>query len=166
MSGWHSWISIRLQNKWWPVVSSIPTGGNFIFAETFKKTARCQFCTEMSDLCYLRKPQISRLPRLASRRSVLYKFIGTFRWQTCQLCVFREKNSGIIVKSLFTIIPSNLLIVISCLIDEKSWVFMTVTSNKYFSCYLVTLTHLTINTSELRHWVETNLCTSSKLCKI
>ena len=22
------------------------------------KTARCQFCTEMSDLCYLRKPRI------------------------------------------------------------------------------------------------------------
>ena len=39
------------------VVSSIPTGGNFIFfAETLK--ARCQLCTKsakMSDLCYLDK---------------------------------------------------------------------------------------------------------------
>ena len=31
MSGWHSCISIRLQNQRWSVVSSTPTRGNFIF---------------------------------------------------------------------------------------------------------------------------------------
>ena len=38
------------------VVSSIPSGGNFIFADF--ETPRCQFCTkipEVSDLCYLGK---------------------------------------------------------------------------------------------------------------
>ena len=29
MSDWHSWISIRLLNQWWSVVSSFPTGDNF-----------------------------------------------------------------------------------------------------------------------------------------
>ena len=38
-------------------VSSILSGGNFIFADF--ETPRCQFCTEMSDLCYLGK---TRLP--------------------------------------------------------------------------------------------------------
>ena len=41
------------------VVSSIPSGGNFIFADF--KTPWCQFCTkmpEMSDLCYLGKTRI------------------------------------------------------------------------------------------------------------
>ena len=31
ISGWHSWISVRLLNQWWSVVSLIPIGGNFIF---------------------------------------------------------------------------------------------------------------------------------------
>ena len=38
------------------VGSSIPSEGNFIFADF--ETPRCKFCTkmpEMSDLCYLRK---------------------------------------------------------------------------------------------------------------
>ena len=38
------------------LVSSNPSGGNFIFADF--ETPRCQFCTkmpEMSDLCYLGK---------------------------------------------------------------------------------------------------------------
>ena len=38
------------------VVSSIPSGGNFIIADF--ETPRCQFCKkmpEMSDLCYLEK---------------------------------------------------------------------------------------------------------------
>ena len=42
------------------VVSSIPNGGNFIFAEF--ETPRCQFCTkmpEMSDLYYLGKTRVS-----------------------------------------------------------------------------------------------------------
>ena len=41
------------------VVSSIPCGGNFIFADF--ETPRCQFCTklpEMSDLCYLGKTRV------------------------------------------------------------------------------------------------------------
>ena len=37
-SDWYSLISIRLLNQGWSVV----------------KTPRCQFCTEMSDLCYWR----------------------------------------------------------------------------------------------------------------
>ena len=40
-------------------VNSIPTGFNFIFAETVFKKPSCQFCTkmpEMSDLRYLQKP--------------------------------------------------------------------------------------------------------------
>ena len=37
-------------------VSSNPKGGNFIIAETFQ-TPRCQYCTEMSDLCWKRKPR-------------------------------------------------------------------------------------------------------------
>ena len=43
------------------VVSSIPSGGNFIFADS--KTPQCQFCTkmpEMSDLCYLGKNRLFR----------------------------------------------------------------------------------------------------------
>ena len=43
------------------VVSSIPSGGNFIFADF--ETPRCQFCTkmpEMSDLCYLGKARLLR----------------------------------------------------------------------------------------------------------
>ena len=48
MSGWHSWISIRLVNQWTSVVGSIPTF----------QTAWCQFCTKMSDLSYMRKPQL------------------------------------------------------------------------------------------------------------
>ena len=42
------------------VVSSIPSGGNFIFADF--ETPQCQFCTklpEMSDLCYLGKTRLS-----------------------------------------------------------------------------------------------------------
>ena len=60
MSGWHSCISIRLQNQRWSVVSSTPTRGNFIFflLKPFE-TPWCQFCTEMSDLCYLRKLQLT-----------------------------------------------------------------------------------------------------------
>ena len=41
------------------VVSSIPSEGNFIFADF--ETLRCQFCTkmpEMSNLCYLGKTQV------------------------------------------------------------------------------------------------------------
>ena len=41
------------------VVSSIPSGGNFIFADF--ETPRCQCCTklpEMSDLCYLGKTRL------------------------------------------------------------------------------------------------------------
>ena len=41
------------------VVSLIPSGANFIFADF--ETPRCQFCTkmpEMSDLCYLEKTQM------------------------------------------------------------------------------------------------------------
>ena len=43
------------------VVSSIPSRGNFIFADF--ETPRCQFCTklpEMSDLCYLEKTRTKR----------------------------------------------------------------------------------------------------------
>ena len=43
------------------VVSSIPSGGNFIFADF--ETPRCQFCRklpEMSDLCYLGKTRVHR----------------------------------------------------------------------------------------------------------
>ena len=42
------------------VVSSIPSGGNFIFADF--ETPRCQFCTklpEMLDLCYLGKTRMT-----------------------------------------------------------------------------------------------------------
>ena len=42
------------------VVSSIPSGGNFIFADF--ESPRCQFCTkmpEMSDLCYLGKTRVT-----------------------------------------------------------------------------------------------------------
>ena len=42
------------------VVSSIPSGGNFIFADF--ETPPCQFCTkmpEMSDLCFLGKTRLS-----------------------------------------------------------------------------------------------------------
>ena len=42
------------------VVSSIPSGGNFILADF--ETPRCQFCTkmvEMSDLCYLGKTRMN-----------------------------------------------------------------------------------------------------------
>ena len=42
--------------------SSIPSGGNFIFADF--ETPQCQFCTkmpEMSDLCYLGKTRINTL---------------------------------------------------------------------------------------------------------
>ena len=46
-------------NQWRSVVSSTPTGGNFIFLQKAFKSPRCQFCTEMSDLCYLRKPRQS-----------------------------------------------------------------------------------------------------------
>ena len=41
------------------VVSSIPSGGNFIFADF--ETPRCQFCVklpEMSNLCYLGKTRL------------------------------------------------------------------------------------------------------------
>ena len=41
------------------VICSIPSGGNFIFADF--ETPRCQFCTkmpEMSDLCYLGKTRM------------------------------------------------------------------------------------------------------------
>ena len=44
------------------VVSSIASGGNFIFADF--KTHQCQFCTklpEMSDLCYLGKIRLFSL---------------------------------------------------------------------------------------------------------
>ena len=37
-------------------MSSIPSGGNFIFADF--ETPRCQFCTKMPDLCYLGKTRI------------------------------------------------------------------------------------------------------------
>ena len=43
------------------VMSSIPSGGNFIFADF--ETPRCQFCTkmpEMSDMCYLGKTRLQR----------------------------------------------------------------------------------------------------------
>ena len=42
------------------MASSIPSGGNFIFADF--ETPRCQFCTklpEMSDLCYLGKTRLT-----------------------------------------------------------------------------------------------------------
>ena len=42
------------------VGSSIPSGGNFIFADF--ETPRCQFCTklpEMSDLCNLEKTRMT-----------------------------------------------------------------------------------------------------------
>ena len=39
------------------VVSSIPSGGNFIFTDF--ETPRCQFCTKMSDLCYLGKTRLA-----------------------------------------------------------------------------------------------------------
>ena len=58
MSGWHSCISIRLLNQWWSVTSWIPTGDNFYFL-----LLRCRFCTknsEMSELCYFRKPLVGR----------------------------------------------------------------------------------------------------------
>ena len=45
------------------VVSSILSGGNFIFADF--ETEQCQFCTklpEMSDLCYLGKTRMTMLP--------------------------------------------------------------------------------------------------------
>ena len=52
------------------VVSSIPSGGNFIFADF--ETPQCQFCTkmqEMSDLCYLGKTRlITRLTRGSTKR--------------------------------------------------------------------------------------------------
>ena len=41
-------------------MSLIPTGDNCTFLETFM-TPQCQFCTKMSDLCYLRKPRLSVL---------------------------------------------------------------------------------------------------------
>ena len=38
-----SWIDIRLANQWWSVVSSIPTGGNFIFLRhLFVIVQKCQ----------------------------------------------------------------------------------------------------------------------------
>ena len=40
------------------VVSSNPTGGNFIFA-TYLGVNFCTKMTEMSDLCYLRKPRMT-----------------------------------------------------------------------------------------------------------
>ena len=43
------------------VMSSIPSGGNFIFTDF--ETPQCQFCTklpEMSDLCYLGKTRLSQ----------------------------------------------------------------------------------------------------------
>ena len=46
------------------VVSSVSSGGNFIFADF--GTSRCQCCTklpEMSDLCYLGKTRIFQLVR-------------------------------------------------------------------------------------------------------
>ena len=46
------------------VVSSIPSGGNFIFADF--ETPWCQFCTkmpEMSDLCYLGKTRVYIIER-------------------------------------------------------------------------------------------------------
>ena len=39
------------------VVSPIPSGDNFTFADF--GTPRCQFCTKMSDLCYLGKTGIT-----------------------------------------------------------------------------------------------------------
>ena len=36
-------------------MSSIAIGGIFISLLKYFKTPQCQFCTEMSDLCYLRK---------------------------------------------------------------------------------------------------------------
>ena len=44
------------------VLSLIPSGGNFIFADF--ETPQCQFCTkmpEMSDLCYLGKTRLQEI---------------------------------------------------------------------------------------------------------
>ena len=49
------------------VVSSIPCGGNFIFADF--ETIQCQFCTkmpEMSDLCCLGKTRLDSLKHQVS----------------------------------------------------------------------------------------------------
>ena len=49
------------------VVSLIPSGGNFIFADF--ETPGCQFCTkmpEMPDLCYLGKTQLGKNLELPS----------------------------------------------------------------------------------------------------
>ena len=56
MSGWHSWISIRLLNQWWSIVNSIPTGGNFIFCWNLLKLLdvnfiqKCQICVICENL--------------------------------------------------------------------------------------------------------------------
>ena len=67
------------------IMSSIPSGGNFIFADF--ETSRCQFCTkmpEMSDLCYLGKTRValslshysSILPQLLAYKTA---FTGAFK---------------------------------------------------------------------------------------
>ena len=82
-----SWISIRLLNQWWLVVSSIPTGGNLIFLLTPFMIPWCQFCTEMSDFCYLRKPRMWRkltavMIKLVQRLNLLCTWYG--KWTSCR----------------------------------------------------------------------------------
>ena len=69
----YSWTSTRLLNQWWSVVNSISTGGNFIFFLKPFQTPLCQFCTGMSELCYLRKPRLcGRMTNLRAFVSQLY----------------------------------------------------------------------------------------------
>ena len=59
------------------VVSSIPSGGNFIFADF--ETPRCQFCTklpEMSDLCYLGKTRLMPSLFVSKQLQGVVKFKG------------------------------------------------------------------------------------------
>ena len=59
------------------VVSSIPSGGNFIFADF--ETIQCQFCTkmpEMSDLCYLGKTRLIAYTKKVSFTKLFYKYSG------------------------------------------------------------------------------------------
>ena len=53
------------------VVSSIPSRGNFTFADF--ETPRCQFCIkmpEMSDLCYLGKTRFTHINWCRGRRKL------------------------------------------------------------------------------------------------
>ena len=67
------------------VVSSIPTGGNFIFADF--ETSGCQFCTkmtEMLDLCYLGK---TRLSYLSAKKTHEFELFGSLNYlRTFLLC--------------------------------------------------------------------------------